>query len=102
MKCKTLLLRHIGDTATLRIMDFFLDNAESDYSKKEILEHTGISKTTLYKVWDDIIEFGCLKATKKHGNAQMYSLNHDNELVRMFKNLDDALVKHAVKIGASA
>ena len=49
----TLLIRYLGDTPQLRIIDFFLDN-RSDYSKKEILENTGMSKTTLYKVWPDM------------------------------------------------
>ena len=39
----------MGDTPKLRIIDFFLDNKESDYSKKEIIEYTGISKTTFYE-----------------------------------------------------
>jgi len=53
-------------------MDLFLDNRESGYSKKEIIEHTGISKTAFYKVWDGIAKFGCLKATRRYGRAQLY------------------------------
>ena len=87
----------MGDTPKLRIIDFFLDNRESDYSKKEIIEYTGISKTTLYKVWDEILEFGYLKTTRRYGRAQLYALDPDNAVIQKFKDLDDALGRYAMK-----
>ena len=101
MENRTLLLRYIGDTPKLRIIDFFLDNRESDYSKKEIIEYTGISKTTLYKIWGEILEFGYLKATRRYGKAQLYALDQDNELIRRFKDLDDELGRQAMKNASS-
>jgi len=49
MKEQTLLIQFLGNNPTLRIIDFFLDN-RTDYSKKEIIEALGMSKTTFYKV----------------------------------------------------
>lgn len=40
------------ETRHSSIIDFFLDNKESDYSKREIMEQTGISKATLDGIWD--------------------------------------------------
>ena len=50
-KDMSLFLKHLGSTPQLRIVDFFLDNKGSDYSKKEIIEYAGVSKSTLYKIW---------------------------------------------------
>jgi len=97
MEDKSLLLQYMGDTPQLRIIDFFLDNRESDYSKKEIIEHTGISKTTFYKVWDEIVQFEYLKTTRKYGKAQLYALNSDCTLIHKFKALDDELGKQAMQ-----
>ncbi|MEX0862280.1 hypothetical protein [Nitrosopumilus sp.] len=97
MKDQSLLLQYMGDTPKLRIIDFFLDNRESDYSKKEIIEQTGISKTTFYKVWDGILEFEFLKTTRKYGKAQLYALNPNSALIQKFKDLDNELGKHAMK-----
>ena len=97
MEDKSLLRQYIGDTPQLRIIDFFLDNRESDYSKKEIIEYTGISKTTFYKVWDEITRFEFLKTTRKYGKAQLYALNEDSALIQKFKALDDELGKHAME-----
>ena len=97
MKDQSLLLQYMGDTPKLRIIDFFLDNRESDYSKKEIIEYTGISKTTFYKVWDGILEFEFLKTTRKYGKAQLYALNPDSTLIQKFKDLDDELGKKSME-----
>jgi len=97
MEGKSLLLRYMGDTPQLRIIDFFLDNRESDYSKKEIIEHTGISKTTFYKVWDEIARFGCLKATRRYGRAQLYAINPESALIRRLVALDDELGRQAMQ-----
>ena len=50
MEDQTPLLQHMGDAPKLRILDFFPDNSKSGYSKKEIMEYTGISKTAFYEV----------------------------------------------------
>lgn len=97
MKDRSLLLQYMGDTPQLRIMDFFLDNAGGDYSKKEIIEHAGISKTTFYKIWDEIMQFGYLKTTRKYGRAQLYALNEGSPLVQKFQALDDELGKRAME-----
>ncbi len=97
MEDQSLLLQCMGDTPKLRIIDFFLDNRDSDYSKKEIIEYTGISKTTFYKVWDGILGFEFLKTTRRYGKAQLYALNPDSTLVQKFKDLDNELGKQSMK-----
>ena len=102
MEDRSLLLRHMGDTPNLRIIDFFLDNPGSDYSKKEIIEHTGMSKTTLYKIWSDILELGLLSETRRFGKARLYVLNLDSPLVQIFRELDGELGKHAMRMNLDA
>ncbi len=97
MESKSLLLQYMGDTPKLRIIDFFLDNKESDYSKKEIIEYTGISKTTLYNVWNEILKFEYLKTTRKYGKAQLYALNPDSTLIKKFQDLDNELGKQIMQ-----
>lgn len=87
----------MGDTPQIRIIDFFLDNRESDYSKKEIIQYTGISKATLYKAWGEIMEFGYLRPTRKYGRAQLYAINLDSTLVQKFMDLDRELGNQAME-----
>jgi len=92
----TLLIRYLGDTPNLRIIDFFLDN-RSDYSKKEILEGTGISKTTLYKVWPELERLEIVTPKRKYGNTTLYALNKDNVFVKQIIYMDNALSKKAIQ-----
>lgn len=92
----TLLLRYLGDTPQLRIIDFFLDN-RSDYSKKEILDGTGMSKTTLYKVWPDLEQFNVVIPARKFGNTTLFKLNRDAMIVKQVISLDSAISKMAME-----
>lgn len=97
MEDKSLLIQYLGDNPKLRIIDFFLDNKGSDYSKKEIIEHCGISKTTFYKVWDELLQFEIVKETRRFGKAKLYMLNKDSQVVQKFKELDSVLCRHAME-----
>ncbi|NIP61672.1 MAG: hypothetical protein GWN01_10945 [Nitrosopumilaceae archaeon] len=78
------------------MIDFFLDNKKSDYSKKEIIEYSGISKTTFYNVWDELMKFDVLKPTRRYGKAQLYKLDSKNPVIKKFTELDNELSKHAM------
>jgi ACT domain-containing protein len=97
----SLFIQYLGDSPQLRMIDFFLDNG-SDYSKKEIIENVGISKTTFYKIWPMLEKFEIFVNTRKFGNVQLYSLNKKSIIVKQFMSLDLALSKQAMqKIGQS-
>lgn len=92
---KSLLMQYLGDTPQLRIIDFFLEN-RSDYSKKEIIENTGISKTTFYKVWDELMKFDIVKKMRRYGKAQLYTLNVKSPTIKKLMALDAELGKQAM------
>jgi DNA-binding GntR family transcriptional regulator len=86
----------MGDTPKLRIIDFFLNN-RSDFSKKEIIEGIGISKTTFYKVWDELVKFGIVLETRRFGKAVLYTLSENNPVIKKFMSLDAELGKQAMQ-----
>jgi len=91
----TLLTEYLGDTPQLKIIDFFLDN-RSDFSKKEILENTGISKTTLYKVWPKLVNGEIVVPKRKYGNTTLFELNMKCVLIKQIISMDSALSKQAM------
>lgn len=93
---KSLLIQYLGDTPKLRIIDFFLEN-RSDYSKKEIIEGIGISKTTFYKIWDELVKFGIVQETRRFGKARLYTLSENNPVIKKFMALDAELAKQAMQ-----
>jgi len=95
MNEQTLLIQFLGNNPTLRIIDFFLDN-RTDYSKKEIIESLGMSKTTFYKVWKQIEKFKVVSPTRRYGKAQLFKLNENSAIVRKLMILDFTLIKQFI------
>jgi len=78
------LLKTLGESPKLRIIDFFLDNKLFDFTKKEVIEALGISKQTFYKYFPDIERYGIVAPTRRIGKAILYKVNLENTMVKMF------------------
>ncbi len=93
---ETLLLQYLGASPILRIIDFFLDNPLSDYSKNEIVKNLGMGRVTFFKYWKELEKSGAVKVTRSVGRATMYRLAKQNEVVRQLIRLDMALARGAM------
>ena len=67
----------------LKILDFFIENRDREYTKKEIVEKTGVPKNFIYNHIDKFAEAGIICKTRKIGNAWLYSLNKDLEEIQV-------------------
>jgi AraC-like DNA-binding protein len=81
---ETLLIRMLGNSPKLRILDFFLDNPALDFCKDEAVRELGMSKQTFYKYFADLEELDAVRMSRKFGKAKLYRINLENPLVRMF------------------
>ena len=90
---ESVLLEYLGDTPLLRMIDFLLENRLFDYSKKQIIDETGLAKATFYKYWGRLLELGIVKATRSFGKTKLYKINEQNPIVREIKNLELALIE---------
>ena len=90
---KSVLLEYLGDTPLLRIIDFLLENRLFDYSKKQIIEGTGLSKATFYKYWDRLLELGIVKVTRTFGKTKLYKLDENNPVVKKIMEVELALIE---------
>ncbi|MBS7618895.1 winged helix-turn-helix transcriptional regulator [Candidatus Bathyarchaeota archaeon] len=80
---ESLLIRGLGNSPKLRILDYLLDYKLNDFTKKEIVEALGMSKLTFYKYFKDLEELGLVIASRKIGRATLYKINLENPIVRM-------------------
>lgn len=95
-----MLIRAFGRSPKLRILDFFLDNKLFDFSKKEIIEEVGLSKTTFYKYWDELESLGILEVSRKFGKTRLYRLDRTNPITKILMKLELFLIeKNANEIG---
>ncbi|MEM2873739.1 MAG: winged helix-turn-helix domain-containing protein [Nitrososphaerales archaeon] len=79
----SLLIRALGNSPKLRILDYLLDYKLNDFTKKEIIEALGMSKLTFYKYFKDLEELGLVIASRKIGRATLYKINLENPIVKM-------------------
>lgn len=94
---ETLLLRYLGASPTLRIIDFFLDNPLSDYSKNEIVKNLEMGRVTFFKYWKELEKSGAVKVTRHVGRATMYKLDRTNDVVKQVIKLDMALARKGME-----
>jgi len=91
MRDESVLIQYLGNTPKLRVIDFLINNMPFDYSKKEIIEGSGISKTTFFKIWKDFIRYGVFKPGRKYGKAQLYTINKEHIFIKQLLALEFAL-----------
>ncbi|MEM2123614.1 MAG: winged helix-turn-helix domain-containing protein [Candidatus Bathyarchaeia archaeon] len=77
------MVRALGSSPKLRILDYLLDYKLNDFTKKEIIEALGMSKLTFYKYFKDLEELGLVSTTRKIGRATLYKVNLENPMVKM-------------------
>ncbi|MGI0009411.1 MAG: hypothetical protein ACRD92_07305 [Nitrosopumilaceae archaeon] len=93
MSNETLLLKYLGQSPVLRIIDFFLDNPLSDYSKNEVVKNLEMGRVTFFKYWSELEKSGAVKVTRYVGRATMYHLDRSNDVVKQLIKLDMALAR---------
>ena len=70
------VLSKIFQTPTsAKIIDFFLDHKELDYSLSEISEHTNLSIQTVAREIPNLESIGLISNYRKIGKSMMYRLN---------------------------
>jgi DNA-binding transcriptional ArsR family regulator len=81
------------DDRVEKVMDVLLDHPNVGYSKKELAEKAGISRGTLYTIWESLEENDVVKEKKKYGGTTLYRLNPDSEIVNYLGKLIDERVE---------
>lgn len=80
---RSLLVKVLGHSPKLRIIDLFLSSPYFDFSKEELVRELGMSKQTLYRDFKDLEELGLVVKTRKIGRATLYRINAKNPFVKM-------------------
>jgi predicted transcriptional regulator len=85
----SLLLRAYGSSPQMKILDYLMDFPKNDFTQKEIIEALGMSKTTFYKYFDNLVDFGMIRINRKIANAKLYSIDMSSPIIQsMRKNID--------------
>ncbi len=95
---ETLFRRALGDTPKIRVLEFLIEGRELDYSITDIAEGAEIGRTTLFRIWDDLIKNKIIVSTRQIGNAKLFRLNRDNVFVRKLVEIFDEIIMSRKKV----
>jgi DNA-binding transcriptional ArsR family regulator len=85
---ESIIIKTLGDSPKLRIINFFLDNPIFDFTKKEVIEALGMSKQTFYKYFPELEEYEVVKVSRRIGKAKLYKINLEHPLVKMLRDYE--------------
>ena len=77
-----------GNSPIVKVIDFFLDNREFDYSLTDIAKNSDIGWSTLHQFWSNFVKLGIVTKTRKIGRAELYKLNSNSPLVKKLIEID--------------
>jgi len=85
-----------GNSPIVKVIDFFLDNREFDYSLTDIAKNADIGWSTLHQFWANLVKLGIVTKTRRIGRAELYKLNLNSPLVKKLIDLDTSISKKLV------
>ena len=97
MEDKSLFIEFMGDSPTIRVLDYLLTERDLDFSITDMAKNAGIGRTTLYRIWNDLIKNKIIVPTRVIGKAKLYKLNKDNFVIKKLIEIDDKLILEELK-----
>ena len=82
----------MGDSPTIRVLDYLLTERGLDFSITDIAKNAGISRSTLYRILEAILKNNIIVPTRIVGKAKLYQLNKENKIIKKLIAIDDALI----------
>jgi DNA-binding transcriptional ArsR family regulator len=89
---ETLFRKALGDTPKIRVLEFLIEGRELDYSISDIAEGSEIGRTTLFRIFDDLLKAKIIVLTREIGNAKLYKLNLENTFVKKIVEVFDEII----------
>lgn len=88
-----MLTQIMGEYPQVRVIEILITHPWSKYTKKDLAEASGISRSTLYRLLDKLETYQIIKPTRKIGNTQLYKLNQESSTTKAIMTFNKELVK---------
>jgi len=97
MEKESLFIEFMGDSPTVRVLDYLLTERDLDFSITDMAKNAGIGRSTLYRIWENIVKNKIIIPTRVIGKAKLFKLNKDNKKIQKLIEIDDALILDDLK-----
>lgn len=91
MKEESIFLDHVGDNPRMRVLQYFIEGRDFDYTLTDLL-NAGVSWGTLNSLVPKLLDLGIVVKIRKIGRATLYKINQENVAVTQLIELYDNLV----------
>lgn len=107
MPKKSLFIELLGDSPSIKVLDYLLTERELDFSISDMARNAGIGRATLYRIWNQLIKNELIIPTRTIGKSKLYKLNVENPKIKKLIEIDDMLIleelrnkaeRHKVKV----
>ena len=97
MQEKSLLIRLTGDMPIFKVINFLIENKGLDFTKKDVVDGSGISRASLFNYWPDLEKLGIVRVTRRIGKAKLFALNSNNQLMQKILELEKELIRTSMQ-----
>lgn len=80
-----------GNSTLVKVIDFLLENRYWDYTKTDIANHSGVSRTHLYRIWSRLVENDLVTISRKINATTLYRTNLDSAIMKSLEKLSLAI-----------
>ncbi len=94
---ESIFIKVFGRSPQMRLLDFFLDNPNHDFTRDEIMNAIGMAKRTLYEFLPILEKERVIMISRKIGRAELFQLNKESPIVRYFRSIEEELLKNNIR-----
>jgi Fe2+ or Zn2+ uptake regulation protein len=77
----------------LKVLASLIQKPTEEFTKTEIASRSGIGRTTLYRIWEDLEKMKAVSASRQVGAVTLYRLNSDSPVVQSLLSVRERLEK---------
>ncbi len=93
---ESIFLDVVGDSSTMRILQYLIEGREFDYTLTDLI-NAGVSWGTLHTIFPKLIKHRIVTQTRTIGRAKLYKINKNSLIARKFIELYDSLIIQELK-----
>lgn len=75
-------LRTLTKPPQFKVLTALAEKPEQEFTKTEIASRSGIGRTTLYRIWEDLEKMKAISPSRQVGAVTLYRLNPDSPVVQ--------------------
>ena len=90
--------RVFGSSPMIKVLDFLLaERGLYDYTLSDISVNSGVSWSSLHRIFPELVEIGIVEQTRAIANAKLYRLNEKNPLVQELIRMDEKISDYFIQ-----